>query len=168
MRSGIWYVLRTRSGPWTWIWPTRHCRLWQVVTCWFSMLERCNLLHKTDLITLVQLMWKWMGLFLKKKKHLLRWKDCFFSLLNWGTYIVSVAKTAPQKIGALIPSLKSFTSNVTFYLYKSTIWPCMELLLSHAGMDMQHRLQKWVCRTVGPSLVASWTHYSKKPKTKLF
>ena len=75
-----------------------------------SMLEKLNYLRFTGLITLVLLMWKWMGLFLKEK-HLLRcWG--WLSLLNW--------------IGALICPMKFLSPEVALYLYKSTIRPCIE------------------------------------------
>ena len=45
----------------------------------------------------------------------------FFSKLDWGSYIVSVAKTASKKIGALIRSMKFLSPEVALYLYKSTI-----------------------------------------------
>ena len=45
---------------------------------------------------------------------------------DWGSYIISIAKTAFQKIGALIPSMKFLSPEVGLYLYKSTIHPCME------------------------------------------
>ena len=50
----------------------------------------------------------------------------FSSKLCWGSYIVSIVKTASEKIGALIRSMKFLSSEVTLYLYKSTIRPCME------------------------------------------
>ena len=50
----------------------------------------------------------------------------FSSKLNLGFYIVSIDKTASKKIGSLIHSKKFFSPEVVFYLYKSTIWPCME------------------------------------------
>ena len=49
----------------------------------------------------------------------------FSSKLDWGSYIVSIAKTASKKIGALIRSLKFLSPEVALYLYKSTIRPCM-------------------------------------------
>ena len=49
----------------------------------------------------------------------------FSSKLDWGSYIISNAKTASKKIGALIPSMKFFSLEVALYLYKSTIHPCM-------------------------------------------
>ena len=48
------------------------------------------------------------------------------SKLDWGSYIISIAKTASKKIGALIRSMKFFSPEVALYLYKSTIRPCME------------------------------------------
>ena len=50
----------------------------------------------------------------------------FSSKLDWGSYIVSIAKTASRKIGALISSMKFLSPEVALYLYKSTIQPCME------------------------------------------
>ena len=50
----------------------------------------------------------------------------FSSKLGWGSYIISIAKTASKKIGALIRSTKFLSPDVVLYLYKSTIHPCME------------------------------------------
>ena len=50
----------------------------------------------------------------------------FFSKLNWGFYIISVAKTASEIIGALICAMKFLSPEVVLYLYKSTICRCME------------------------------------------
>ena len=50
----------------------------------------------------------------------------FSSKLDWGSYIISIAKTASKKIGALIRSMKFLSPEVALYLYKSTIWSCME------------------------------------------
>ena len=49
-----------------------------------------------------------------------------FSKLDWGSYIISIAKTVFKKIGALIRSMKSLFPEVALYLYKSSICPCME------------------------------------------
>ena len=45
----------------------------------------------------------------------------FFSKLDWGSYIISIDKTASKKIGALIRSMKFLSSEVALYLYKSMI-----------------------------------------------
>ena len=50
----------------------------------------------------------------------------FSSHLVWGSYIISLAKTVSKKIQALIRSIKFFSPEVTLYLCKSTILPCME------------------------------------------
>ena len=45
----------------------------------------------------------------------------FSSKLDWGSYIISIAKTASKKIGALIRSMKFLSPEVALYLYKFTI-----------------------------------------------
>ena len=85
----------------------------------------------------------------------------FSSKLDWGSYIISIAKTASKKIGALIRSMKFLSPEVALYLYKSTIRPCMEYCCHvWAGapscyLELLDKLQKRICRTVGPSLAAS-------------
>ena len=85
----------------------------------------------------------------------------FYSKLDWGSYIISIAKTASKKIGALIGSMKFLSPEVALYLYKSTICPCMEYCCHvWAGapscyLDLLDRLQKRICRIVGPSLAVS-------------
>ena len=82
----------------------------------------------------------------------------FSSKLDWGSYIICVAKTASKKIGALIHSMKFLSPEVALYLYKSTIRPCMEYCCHvWAGapscyLELLDKLQKRVCKTVGPSL----------------
>ena len=48
------------------------------------------------------------------------------SKVDSGSSIISIAKTASKKIGALIRSMKVLSPEVGLYLYKSTIRPCME------------------------------------------
>ena len=50
----------------------------------------------------------------------------YSSKLDWSPCIISIAKTASKKIGALIRSMKFLSPEVALYLYKSTIPPCME------------------------------------------
>ena len=50
----------------------------------------------------------------------------FSCKLDWGSYIFSFVKTVSNKIGALIRSMKYLFPEVALYLYKSTIYPCME------------------------------------------
>ena len=85
----------------------------------------------------------------------------FSSRLDWGYYIISIAKSFSEKIGALIRSMKFLSPEVALYLYKSTIYPCMEYCCHvWAGapscyLELLYKLQKQICRTVVPSLVAS-------------
>ena len=80
----------------------------------------------------------------------------FFSKLDWGSYIVSIAKTASKKIGTLIHSMKFLSPEVALYLYKSTIWPFMEWADAlGCYLELLDKLQKRICRTVGPSFAAS-------------
>ena len=85
----------------------------------------------------------------------------FSSKFDWRSYIISIAKTASKKIGALIRSMKFLSLEVAPYLYKSTIPPCMEYC-SHgcAGapscyLELLDKLRKRICRTVGPSFANS-------------
>ena len=41
----------------------------------------------------------------------------FSSKLDWGSYIISIAKTTSKKIGALIHSIKFVSPEVAQYLY---------------------------------------------------
>ena len=81
--------------------------------------------------------------------------------LDWGSYIISIAKTASKKIGALIRSMKFLSPEVALHLYKSTMHPCMEYCCHvWAGapscyLDLLDKLQKQIYRIVGPSLAAS-------------
>ena len=85
----------------------------------------------------------------------------FSSKLDWGCYIISIAKTASKKIGALICSMKFLFPEVALYLYKSTIRPCVEYCCHvWAGapscfLELLDKLQKWICWNVVTSLAAS-------------
>ena len=50
------------------------------------------------------------------------------SKLNWGSYIISIAKTTSKKIGSLYCSMKFLSPEVALYIFKSTIRPCIEHL----------------------------------------
>ena len=118
-----------------------------------SLLGKLSWFLSTGLIAMVLLMWKWM--------HLSLWKSwfkmlglTFSSKLDWGSYITSIAKTTSKKIEALSPE-------VALYLYKSTIQSCMEYCCHfRAGaptcyLEILDKLQKQICRIVGPSLAAT-------------
>ena len=116
------------------------------------------------------------GSVLEEKSYFKMLGLTFSSKLNWGSYISSIAKTASKEIGALIHSMKFLSSEVTLYLYKSTIWPFMEYrchawagapscwisyMIGYVGygyvgydMELLDMLQKQICRTVVPSIAA--------------
>ena len=93
----------------------------------------------------------------------------FSSVLNWGSYIISIAKTASKKMGALIHSRKFLSPEVALYLQKSTIQPCTEYCCHvWAGspscfLNLLDKLHKQICGTVGPSLAASHEPLSHCP-----
>ena len=85
----------------------------------------------------------------------------FSSKLDWGSYIVSIAKIASEKIGASIRSMKFHSPEVALYLYKSTICPFMEYCFHiWAGapscyLELLDKLQKRIRTTVACLLAAS-------------
>ena len=50
----------------------------------------------------------------------------FACKLDWGSYIIFIAKAASKKIEALICSMKYLSFEVTVHLYKCTLWSCLE------------------------------------------
>ena len=97
--------------------------------------------------------------------------------LDWGSYIISIAKTASKKIGALIRSMKFNSPEVALYLYKSTVRSCMEYCCHvwasapSCYLELLDKLQKRICRTAGPSLAASLeplTHRRNVARLSLF
>ena len=74
---------------------------------------------------------------------------------------MSILKTASKKIGALISSMRFLSPELALYLYKSTTCPCMEYccnvwaVANSCYLALLDKLQKRICRTVGPSLAAS-------------
>ena len=66
------------------------------------------------------------GSILEKKSPFKMLGLTFPSKLDWGSYIISIAKTASKKIRALIRSMKFLSPEVALYLFKSTIRLCMK------------------------------------------
>ena len=58
------------------------------------------------------------GSILEKKSSFKMLGMTFFSKLDWGSYVISIAKTASKKIGALILSMKFLSSEVFFITIK--------------------------------------------------
>ena len=101
----------------------------------------------------------------------------FTSELDWGPYIISIAKTASKKIEALIHATKFLSPEVALSLYESTIQPCMEYCwhvcagAPNCYLELLDKVQKQICRTVGP-LVAAFleplTHCKNVTSLRLF
>ena len=117
------------------------------------------------------------GSVLEKKSSFKMLGLTFSSKLDFGSYIISIAKTAFKKIGALIHSMKFLSSEVTLYLHKSYIHWCMEYCChvwagaTSCYLELLGKLQKWICRTVRPSLAASlepFTHRRNVASLSLF
>ena len=102
-----------------------------------------------------------MCLFLRKNRLLRSWGFSLSSKLDWSSYIISIAKIAFKKIGALNRSMKFLSPEIALYLYKSTIQPCMECCChawagaSSCYLEMLDKLQKLICRADGSSRTAS-------------
>ena len=101
----------------------------------------------------------------------------FFSKLDWGSYIISIAKSASKKIGALTYSMKFLSPEVALYLYKSAIRSCMEYwchvraVAPSCYLELLDKLHKRICRIVGPSLAAflePLAHRRNVPSLSLF
>ena len=101
------------------------------------------------------------GSVLEKKSSFKMLGLTFSSKLDWGSYIISIAKFASKKIGALIRSMKFLSPEVAVYLYKFTIWACIEYCCHvWAGapssyLELLDELQKRISRTACPSLAPS-------------
>ena len=63
------------------------------------------------------------GSFLEEKSSFKMLGLTFSSKLDWGSYIISLAKTASKKIRALIHPMRFFSPEVALYLYNSTMHP---------------------------------------------
>ena len=102
------------------------------------------------------------GSFLEEKSSFKMLGLTFSSKLDWGSYIISIAKTASKRIGALICSMNFLSLEVALYLCKSTLCPYMKYCchiwagVPSCYMELLDKQQKRICRTVGPSLTASY------------
>ena len=63
---------------------------------------------------------------LEEKSAIKMLRLSFSAKLDWRFDIIFVAETASKKIGALARSMNFLSPEVTFYLNKSSIRPCME------------------------------------------
>ena len=128
-----------------------------------STQRKLNWIRLIGLITQLLLIWKWMGLFLRKNHFkMLGLTFCF--KLDWSSYIICIVKAALKKIWVLIRTMKFLSPEAALYLYKSAINLPIHGIVCHIWpgapsyfLELSDKLQKRVCRIVGPSLAASWT-----------
>ena len=85
------------------------------------------------------------GFVLEEKSSFKMLYLAFSSKLDWGSDIISIAKTASKKIGVLIRSLDFRAPEVAMYLYKST---------------NLHHLWNTVVTSGQVPLVATWNFYT--------
>ena len=126
-----------------------------------SMLEKVNWFCLIGLITLVPIDGKMDESFLEEKSSFKILRLTFSSKLDWGSYIISIAKTASKKIRTLIRSIKFISPEVAICPFKSTIRPCMEYCchvwagVHSCFLELLGKLQKQIYMTVDASLAAS-------------
>ena len=125
MWADVEFVVTTRVPFRTWIWPTRLYWLGQEVVYWFQcwsnsfcVVGLSNNLSAIDVKTHDSVL---------EKNTIYNFGTIF--QLDWNPRITSTFKTASKKIGALIRSMKLFSLEVIIYFYKSTIQPCMSVLV---------------------------------------
>ena len=118
-QSNLSLVLLTKRLP-----TKKHlnCRLGQEVACWFQCLK--NSFDWSNWSGVVDM--KMGESCLAEKSFCKRMGPSFTTKLDWGSYIMSITKTASKKIGALIGSITFVSSEVALYLYNSIIQPYME------------------------------------------
>ena len=75
---------------------------------------------------------------------------------DWGSCIISIAKSTSKKIASLNCSMKFLSPEFTLYLYKSTMQPYMEYCCPvWAGarscyLELLDKPHKQICRTIDP------------------
>ena len=134
MWSGILSLATTGIGLWTQVWSTRYG--------WKAQLVSFVQSNNTGAIYV-----KMNGYVLEEKMYFKMLDLSFSSKLVWGSYIISMMKLPAKKLA--------------MYLYKLTICLYMEYCFHiwtgapSCYLELLDKLQKQICRTVGPSLAAS-------------
>ena len=89
-------MVTSKFGCWTWVWSTIHCGLGQKMACWFQR-------WKTQLVSFDQsnntgaIDVKVDGSVLEEKSSFKMLGLTCSSKLDWGSYIISIAKSASKK-----------------------------------------------------------------------
>ena len=107
---------------------------WPIFNSWkWPYYQKELLYYKQEILSLVVLIWKWMGLFLRKK-HLLRCWGCL-SLLNWiGALTLSLLlKLHPRKLEPWLFVLWSFFLLKLLCIFTNLAYDFEGVLLSCLG-----------------------------------
>ena len=101
----------------------------------------------------------------------------FSSKLDRVSYIISMANLPPGELEPRFVLWSFFLAEVVLYLYKSTIWPCLEYCchvlvgVPCCYLNMLDKLQKPIGRIVGPLLavsIESLAHFQNVASLNLF
>ena len=90
-----------------------------------------------------------------------KFRELIFKILCNIQLRLKNCKKNSKKTGALIRSMKFLSPEAALYLCKSTKRPYMEycchgcVAVPSSYLELLDKLQKWICKTVGPSLDAS-------------
>ena len=82
------------------------------------------------------------GSILEEKSSFKMLRLTFSSKLDWVSYIISIATTASIKIGALIRSMKLLSPVLALHLYKSTIRPIWNTVVTSGLVPP---VATWIC-----------------------
>ena len=129
---------------WTWIWSARHCglgRKWLIdFNAGKTQLVSFDPPNKTGAIDV-----KMDGSVLEEKSSFKMLGLTFSSKLDWGSYIISIAKTASKKIGALIRSMKFYSPEIALYLCESSYAHVWNTVVTSR---LVHLAATWNCKTI--------------------
>ena len=94
------------------------------------------------------------GYVLEEKSSFKMLGSTFSSKLDWGSYIISIAKTASKKIGALIHSMKYLSLLLCFFINP----PYGQVWTTVVTSGLVPLVATWNCRFVSPlTCCFSWT-----------
>ena len=155
------FVETTTVSSWTWIWPLKLSELEQEVVIWFgkTLLVPVNLSYNSGAID-VKINRTALG---EKPSFKMLWIT-LSSKLDWGSYIVSVTKTALANVGVLIRSMNFLSLEVALYLSSSALaWNTVVM----SGLALLR--STWICytRLLVLHLLPLWTFVSSLEYSQL-
>ena len=120
-----------------------------------SMLVKLNCFHLTNLMTLVLLIWKCIGLFLWKN-HPLRWWSSLAVLNCIGAFTLSLLLKLPLRTlepwFVLWSLYHLWLLCISINLPYNHAWNTVFISAPRCSLELLDKQQKQICRTVGPSL----------------